>query len=65
MKPLHIILSVVAGAIAGAATGLLLAPESGSDTRAAIADYVSKKWKHLSKRDVHAIAEELAEELEK
>ncbi len=28
MKPLHIILSVIGGAVAGAAVGLLLAPET-------------------------------------
>ena len=29
MKPLHIILSVIGGAVAGAAVGLLLAPKKG------------------------------------
>ena len=32
MKPLHIILSVIGGAVAGAAVGLLLAPEKGEYT---------------------------------
>lgn len=30
MKPLHIVLAVIGGAIAGATVGLLLAPESQS-----------------------------------
>ena len=33
MKPLHVILAVIGGAVAGAAVGLLVAPEKGEDTR--------------------------------
>jgi len=40
MKGLGYIGAFIGGAIAGAAAGLLLAPESGKDTRAKISDTV-------------------------
>ena len=33
MKAIHVISAVIGGAIAGAAVGLLVAPEKGDDTR--------------------------------
>ena len=56
MKGLGYIGAFIGGAIAGAAAGLLLAPESGKDTRAKISDTVNDFLKKhnikLNRKDV-------------
>jgi hypothetical protein len=63
MKPLHVILAVVGGVIAGAAVGLLFAPEKGSDMRAKIADYLRSKKIKLKKDQLDELTEEISKEL--
>ena len=63
MKPLHVILAVVGGAIAGAAVGLLLAPEKGSDLRSKIAEYLKSKKLSLKPSQIDELSDQIANEL--
>lgn len=65
MKPLHIILAVLGGAIAGATVGLLLAPEKGEDTRDKIMDFLEEKGIRLKKDKMQQLVDEIAEEIGK
>ncbi len=65
MKGLGYIGAFVGGAIAGAAAGILLAPESGKNTRAKIADtvdgFLKKHNIKLNRKDVGDLVDDLEE----
>lgn len=65
MKTLGYIGAFLGGAIAGAAIGLLAAPESGKDTRkkisSTIKDFCDRHNLELSKKEMAELAEDLVD----
>lgn len=64
MKPISIIAAVVGGAVAGAAIGLLFAPEKGADTRTRIAEALRKQGIKLRGKELDELVDDIAEEME-
>ena len=65
MKSLGYLSAFLGGAIAGAALGILMAPEKGEDTRGkitdAIDDFMKKHNIKLSRKEVSDLVDDIAE----
>ena len=63
MKTFNYLMAFVGGIAIGAAAGLLLAPEKGSDTRERIAEALRKRGIRLNRKDMNALVDDITEEL--
>ncbi len=63
MRPLNILLAVIGGAIAGAALGLLFAPERGDETRNRIAELLKSKGINLPGKKLDDLVDDITREI--
>ena len=64
MKGLSILAAFLGGAAVGAACGILIAPEKGSETREKIMEQIRKRGIKLSKKEMESLVDDIADELQ-
>lgn len=63
MKVLPVTIAALGGLVAGAALGLLLAPEKGEVTRTKVLDFLKKNCPCTKAAKLEALADEIAEDI--
>ena len=63
MKALNFLFAFITGAAVGAACGILMAPEKGSETREKIAEALKKRGIRLGRKEMDELVKDIAEEL--
>lgn len=64
MKASELILAALGGAVVGAATALLFAPEKGSKTRKNIKEFIKDNCPFVKEGDVEKLADRIEEAIE-
>lgn len=63
MKPLHIVLAALGGAVVGAAAATLLAPQKGSKTREDIVKFFKSHCPVMKDKKLQELADKISEEI--
>ncbi|MDE7136599.1 MAG: YtxH domain-containing protein [Muribaculaceae bacterium] len=64
MKGLSIAAAVLGGAALGALIGILLAPDSGANTRAKVNEYLRSKGIKLPSKKIDELVEQIEEQID-